>query len=185
MSEFNQIEFLKSNLFDNQTSEYCYLGVFDRQVLTNFRKKILTITNKDKQAQRKTFYIFIELAQNVSFYSEDRDTKENKGKGSLLVGEYENCFFFTIGNFIKNDAFSVLEKKCQIINSLDRDRLRELKRTQRNLIPGTNGGAHIGLIMVALTSKKNINMKVEKINDNISFFSIKVEIDKTKDKIKL
>jgi len=184
MNEFDQIKFLKSNLLDNQIPEYLYSGVFDRQVLTNFRKKVLKITNKDKQAQRKTFYIFIELAQNVSYYSEDRDLEQDKGKGSLLLGETEKHFFFSIGNFIKNEALSVLEKKCEIINSLDRDRLRELKRTQRNLIPGTNGGAHIGLIMVALTSQKKINIKIEKINDKISFFSIKVEIDKTKNKIK-
>jgi len=181
MNEFNQIEFLKSNLFENQIPEYCYSGVFDRQVLTNFRKKVLKITNKDKKAQRKTFYIFIELAQNVSYYSEDRDKQDKcKGKGSLLIGEEDKVFFFTIGNVIKNEALNVLEKKCQIINSLERDKLRELKRTQRNLIPGTNGGAHIGLIMVALTSQKKINMKIKKINDKISFFSIKVEIDKTK-----
>ncbi len=180
MVDFNQIEFLKYNLKDNQKPEYLYSGVFDRQVLTGFRKKVLKLTRKDQQAQRKTFYIFIELAQNVFYYSEERDKKEDKGKGSLLIGEDDSGFFFTIGNFIKNDALAVLEKKCEIINSLDRDALREFKRTQRNLIPGTNGGAHIGLIMVSLTSKKKINIKTNKINDRISFFSIKVEIDKTK-----
>lgn len=175
--DFDKIEFLKLSLNKDQEPVHVYSGAFNRKVLTGFRTKVLKFTHKFKQSQRKVFYIFIELAQNVGYYSLEKD-KEDKGKGALMLGEDENSFFFTIGNMIDNNSLKVLEKKCEIINSLDRENLRELKRKQRNLIPGTNGGAHIGLIMVALTSQKKLNIRTEKINDEVSFFSIKVEIDK-------
>ncbi len=73
----------------------------------------------------------------------------------------------------------MLEKKCKIINSLDRKSLREFKIYQRNLIQGTNGGAHIGLIMVALTTRKKIELYTYSIENNNNFFSINVKVNKT------
>ncbi len=180
MEYFNQIDFLKKELPKSYSPVFLYTGVFDRVVLTDFRKKILQLTKDDLQAQQKIFYVFVELAQNVSFYSSERDKESKRGKGSLIIGENDEIFFFSIGNAIINNALRVLEKKCEILNSLDKESLKELKSKQRNLIPGTNGGAHIGLIMVSLASRKKLHIKAKKINDDISFFSIKVEINKTK-----
>ena len=59
--------------------------------------------------------------------------------------------------------------------------LREFKIYQRNLIPGTNGGAHIGLIMVSLTTRKKIDLDTYLIKMKDNFFSINVKMSKKAD----
>ena len=181
MNSLNQIEFIKSTLQDDFKIEFSYDGSFNRVVFSTFRKKLLLLTKDDPYVQRKIFYIFVELAQNVAYYSSDREFYQGKdvGKGAIVIGESPDCFYFTLGNVIKKQAIDVLEKKCKIINSLNRDSLREFKRQQRNLIPGTNGGAHIGLIMVSLTTRKKLDINIIQLDETFSYFSINVKINKT------
>ncbi len=158
-----------------------YFGAFDRDIIVkNLIPKLNTITKKYFIAQRKLTYVFIELAQNVGFYSDEKKEVNNKniGAGGLLFFETPETLGFIIGNLINNKAFEVLKHKTQIINNMSREELRKLKRQQRNLIPGTNGNAHIGLIMVALTVKQPLDIFYKKINDNFNFFAIKVEVNK-------
>ncbi len=160
---------------------YTYEGIFDKDVISLFSKKIGLVTKYFPRSQKRLFPVFIELSQNISFYSYQRhmvgDDKET-GVGTLLIGETPDCFYFIVGNEIAKKPLEVLTKKCEIINSLEREELREYKRQQRNLIPGTNGGAHIGLIMVSLTTKRPLNIKVFEIEPNHFYFSILVEVEK-------
>ncbi|RLD77713.1 MAG: hypothetical protein DRJ10_11465, partial [Bacteroidetes bacterium] len=79
---------------------------------------------------------------------------------------------------VQNDDIVSIIEKSEIINSLDREELREYKRQQRKLPPGKRGGAHIGLIQVALTSANPLDIEVNPVDDDHSFFSIAVKIDK-------
>ncbi len=161
---------------------YTFEGIFDKDVISIFSKKITLLTKFHPKAQKRLFTVFIELAQNVGYYSDLRmkiaDEKET-GVGGLIIGENSEIFFFIIGNKITEKALEVLHKKCEIINSLDREELREFKRQQRNLIPGTNGGAHIGLILVALTTKRPLNVTIFDLKNEESLFTIVVEVNKT------
>ena len=178
MNEFNQIEFIKSKLKKQYKILHSYEGKFEKSIISKYRKKLLELTKENKPAQRKIFYVFVELTQNVAYYSNIRDKETNIGKGTLLIGENSDSYFFVVGINIEKNEINVLKKKCEIINSLNRDSLRKFKRQQRNLIPGTNGGAHIGLIMVALTTRKKLFIDISEFDKNSSYFFLKVEIDK-------
>jgi len=173
-----------NNRYKQFEAVYMYDGVFDKDIISLYSKKITALTKYNPRAQKRLFTVFIELAQNVAYYSNERkkiaDDNET-GVGGLIIGETPECFYFMIGNNIKDKPLEVLSKKCEIINSLDREELREYKRQQRNLIPGTNGGAHIGLILVSLTTKRPLNIRVYKIENSHDFlFTIVVEVDKVK-----
>jgi len=184
MEKTNKIEIL-NNLIKERYKEfdtiYTYEGIFDKDVISLFSKKLSVITKYNPRSQKRLFPVFIELAQNVSYYSDSRnvigDDKET-GVGTLIIGENPDYFYFVVGNEIGLKPLEVLSKKCEIINSLERDELREYKRQQRNLIPGTNGGAHIGLIMVSLTTKRPLNMKIYEFKKNKYYFTILVEVEK-------
>ncbi len=79
------------------------------------------------------------------------------------------------GNLVKTDDIITIIEKSEVINSLDREELREYKRQQRKLPPGKKGGAHIGLIQVALTSSNPLDIEVNPVDDKHSFFSIAVK----------
>jgi len=187
MKKIQELELLIENINEKyKTYEIVYMfeGVYDKDIISLFSKKLTTLTKFYPRAQKRLFTVFIELAQNVAYYSDLRikvgDDKET-GVGGLIIGETPDSFYFIIGNKIQDKPLDVLYKKCEIINSLDREELREFKRQQRNLITGTNGGAHIGLILVSLTTKRPLNVKVHKLEEtNEHFFTILVEVDKIK-----
>ncbi len=171
------------NLFDfhnllNKNIQLSYKGPFDRHILYplgNYIKKNLTAGNR-------IFGIFIELAQNITYYSAETTDSVEDGKtygvGTLVIGEYDDYYTFATGNAVKNDCIIPIIEKCEIINSLDREELRDYKRKQRRLPRGQKGGAHIGLIQVALTSMYPLDFQVTPIDESTSFFSIFVKIDK-------
>ncbi len=158
-----------------------YKGPIDDRILQAVGFYIEGLLKATPKAGRKVFKIFIELAQNISYYSAETsilpDNKEI-GTGMVLINESNDYYTFMTGNLVKNDDIVSIIEKSEIINSLDHDELRQYKREQRKLPPGRKGGAHIGLIQVALTSANPLDIEVSPIDDEHSFFSIAVKIDK-------
>lgn len=175
------------SLFDferifNDEIRVSYRGPFDKHVLALLGDYINLIFGKDPDAGRKMFKIFLELAQNISYYSFDRSklspNEEDSGVGVLMIRETDNNYFIHVGNQILiNDVIPIIEK-CEYINTLNKEELREYKRKQRLQAPGVKGGAHIGLIQVALTSANPLEFKVTYLDEKVSFFEVKVNINK-------
>ncbi len=181
MSTTNLTNLYEHLNFVNKNVKISYKGPVDDRILALIGNYIEAILGKYPKASRKLFRIFIELAQNISYYSAEKiDLGESKeiGLGTLLISEYDDNFTFITGNSVYNDNIIPLIEKCEFINSLDRESLREYKRAQRKMPQGTLGNAHIGLIQVALTSAHPLDLEVSPVDDNISYFSIAVKIDK-------
>lgn len=159
-----------------------YKGPIDEKILQVIGYYIEEILGKHPKAGKKVFKIFIELAQNISYYSAEKnifkDGTKEIGVGMVVIGETSDSYTFLTGNLVKNDDISAVIDKSELINSLNRDELREYKRKQRNLPHSIKGGANIGLIQVALTSSNPLNIELSPIDDDHSFFSIAVKIDK-------
>ncbi|OQX99263.1 MAG: hypothetical protein B6I24_02975 [Bacteroidetes bacterium 4572_128] len=158
-----------------------YKGPFDRHILFVIGDYIKTTIGKNSKASKKIFNIFIELAQNISYYSAEinkLDEKKEIGVGTLVIGDHKNYYTFRTGNVVKKNDIIPIINKCELINSLDRDSLRKFKREQRALPPSENDGAHIGLIKVALTSSNPLDFQITNIDDDFSYFSISVKINK-------
>jgi len=158
-----------------------YKGPFDKLILFTLGTYIEQILEAEIATAKKLFKIFIELAQNIAYYSAETDgyTKgESVGIGSLVIGRYEKYYNFVTGNVIDNQQVTPLVEKCKTINLLSRDKLREYKRLQRSQPRGDRGSAHIGLIQVALYSGKPLDVQVTQIDDKKSFLAIGVKIQK-------
>ena len=168
----------------NPNIQVSYKGPIDERILSIIGNYIELVVD-DPVVSKKIFKIFIELAQNISFYSAEKsrlgDKKSEIGAGTIVIGDFKEYYTFVTGNNVKNADIIPLIEKCEIINSLDREGLRKYKREQRKLPPGRMGGAHIGLIQVALTSANPLDIEVQPVDDKHSFFSIAVRIDKQKE----
>lgn len=180
--EYNRnIDLSQFHNLKNYETLITYSGPFDKFIIFQLGNKIKKLTKERPTISKKIFKIFIELAQNVAYYSAERSQisdEAHTGVGSLVIGDSDDYYVFATGNLVKTKNTGVLQKKCEIINSLDRHALRKFKRDQRNLIPGTNGGAHIGLIMIALITSKQLDIQFTKVDDIYSYFSIAVKIRK-------
>jgi hypothetical protein len=177
---------LNSNILDlyrtfGDNTPLSYKGPIDDHILQVIGTYIEGLLKHSPKAGKKVFKIFIELAQNISYYSAERSKLANNkdiGTGMVLISEQLDYYTFMTGNLVKTDDIISIIEKSEVINSLDREELREYKREQRKLPPGKKGGAHIGLIQVALTSSNPLDIEVNPVDDEHSFFSIAVKIDK-------
>ena len=175
----------KEKLLETLKAEYSsigYYGPFDGKVLSTFAKSMEEkIMVENGTVAKKIFKIFIELAQNISLYSQERvvsDASTFTGYGLFIIREYKDYYWILTGNkATSNDAFLAAEK-CKTINSFSREELREYKRMLRRKPANDAGGGNIGLIQVALLSNNKIQYQINKIDENNSFLTIAVEVPK-------
>jgi len=158
-----------------------YKGPFNNKILSGIGSYIREILVDNPELSYKVFSIFIELAQNIYFHSEDIPTlisKPSAKYGTLLIEEYGNEIIISAGNFIKNEDIEDMQKQVDKINSLDNDNLRKFKKDMRKLERGVHGEANIGLIQVALTSASPIVLETNTVKENYSFITISTTITK-------
>ena len=158
-----------------------YKGPVTDVILAEISRDIRTKLEGNPKVSKKLFAIFIELAQNILYYSSEQIFFADKRDrvGTILITQADNHFTFGCGNMVENKYIEELVESCDKINSLDREELREYKRETRSSPKKERSkGAGIGLIQVALTSGNPLQVESHPIDETYSFFSISVIIDK-------
>lgn len=161
-----------------------YKGPFDESILNRISDFIRQKSKGSQRSAKKLFAIFIELAQNISYYSEEfnkfGDDEIKHGIGTVVIREKENKFIFTAGNLIQKHKGNEILKRCNKINTLDSDGLRALRKEIRLLpIREDQKGASIGLIQVALKSEHPLKVELQDLKDETNaFMVISTYIDK-------
>lgn len=156
-----------------------YKGPFLEEILAKLSDIIRDTFTQDPVLSRKLLAVFLEFAQNVYYYSAEtiKIGEKEYGIGSVGVSRHEDSFKFTTGNFVPNQYLDKLIESCELINSMDRDELRKLKRDTRSAGPGERSrGAGIGLIQVALTAGEPIEYEAIPHDDINSFFFLTAKI---------
>lgn len=175
--KFNLFEFHK--MFDKDIL-MLYKGPFEKHILSVFTNYIDGILIKYPHLSKKIFSIFIELAQNIIYYSaEHKELGESStGVGTLAIAELNDDYTFFTGNTVYSKNIIPFVERCQMINSLNRDELRNFKRKQLNLPSGPHDTANIGLIQVALAADGSIDFEFTNIDKEFAFISITVKVSK-------
>lgn len=161
-----------------------YKGPITHLVLGEISQTVRQYLTTSPRINRKLFSIFIELAQNVAYYSSERNYIGNEqygpGIGTIIIKELENHYRVISGNIVTNEDAAKIFLKSETVNSLDREGLREYKRAMRG--DGNNlQKGNIGLIQIALTSHSKLDVKITPLNDKNSFFSVAVDVFKNYD----
>ena len=158
-----------------------YKGPFDKNAMSLIGNYIRGIISMNPRASKKVFKVFIELAQNIAQYSAEKNIIGDfigAGVGSLVIVGFQDYFQIVTGNLIKNENLGPVIDKCELINTLDKEGLRKLKREQLKQNEYHRTGADIGLIQLAITSDNPLDIEVKPIDQKLSFFTIRVKIDK-------
>ena len=158
-----------------------YKGPFLEDILSKLSEIIRESFTSDVVLSRKLLSVFLEMAQNVYFYSsESINIGEKKyGIGSVMVVQKGDLYTFRTGNYVLLDYVETLAKSCELVNSLDRDALRQLKRDVRtSQTDERSRGAGIGLIQIALTTSSQIEYEYVAVDEKNAFFSISINISK-------
>ena len=96
-----------------------------------------------------------------------------------MIGKHDNEYIITTGNPIGNDKVPGLNGKLEQINGLDKEGLKALyKDIIKNGDLSDKGGAGLGFVDMARKSGQKLEFDFEKINDKVSFFSLKTTISR-------
>jgi hypothetical protein len=161
-----------------------YKGPFDEHILSNISSQLRRKFSDNPRAGAKLFAIFIELAQNISYYSAESnffydEEGQKNGVGTVVIIDREDAIVFSAGNLVKSAQVVEIIAKCQEINTLSFEELRALKRDTRSTerTEGQKGG-NIGLIHVALKSENPLEVEAKVVDEHHSFFMISATIQK-------
>jgi len=132
---------------------------------------------------KRLFAIMVEMAQNILFYSQEREispaTGVNVGVGIILVQQMPTLYQIICGNKISVEQKERLQTQCTKVNGMGQEELREYYSQQRRkMVQEGSKGAGLGLIDIAKRSKNPLAFDFHTIEDNSYFFSLAAQINR-------
>jgi hypothetical protein len=153
-------------------------------------KSILTMAERNLESsgeestiKKKMFNVMVEALQNIVKHSDDsRDGDANHHAAIFLIGHERSQYSIMSGNPVKNENLPSLRTALEHINALDKDGLKELyKEIIKNTTISVKGGAGLGFVDMARKSGEKLEWAFIPMNEEQSFFCLKVNIAKTSD----
>jgi hypothetical protein len=148
--------------------------------LAEMFKRMFAFSYNGQKTVKKVFSIFIELAQNIYLYSAKRAVVDKKEVGvGIIVIEKSNSFYrIKSGNLISNTAIGPLVDKISHINSLEKDKLKDLYNQQLKS-PREKGktGGGVGLITIVRKSGNPLGVILDTIDTDQTFIELSAKVD--------
>lgn len=152
-----------------------YEGEITHQVtkaFTSLAENNMEAEAEDGNVQRKVFHVMVECLQNIGKHA-DKVGNEKEGRGIFVVSRGEEEYNVTTGNIVENDKIEHLRASLELINSLDKEGLKELyKRQIRGGTISDKGGAGLGFIDIARKTGNKLHYHFLSIDENRSFFML-------------
>ncbi len=165
---------------------FCYSGPIAQTSIEGVGvtlRKNLEAEEAGNTTTLSVFSIFIEQVQNILNYSAEKLNRDEQDENELRVGivvighEQSGDYFVYCGNKIYHQDIARLKNSIDDIRNLNKDELKVLYRERRKMENEPGGkGAGLGLIEMARRSAAPIDYSFEEIDDEFSFFSIKVVV---------
>ncbi len=153
-------------------------GVLSQDIITEFGTMIKSSLSAETNT-RKIFAVFIEMAQNILHYSNERNKATDEGVGIMTLKEVEDTFYLSSGNIILKPNAEKIKSKCEIVNSSNKEELKAMHQDQiRKGRPEGSKGAGLGLIDIARKVDGPINCIIDSIDSNNSFITLTVTFKK-------
>ena len=167
---------------DIEDSLVYYRGPFTEEVLIKFNRFLKGESSIPPRTTNKIFSVFVELAQNISKYSvESNHFKDEKGNGVGVFAIYREGENYIIksGNLVEVETGHTLQQRCEELNQLDIEGLKEMRRSINSTpLPNNPRGGNIGLIQVSLKSKSKLRTTLMPTgNEKYVFFSISITLE--------
>ncbi len=167
--------------FINDDSIYSYLGSLSQDDLDKILIEAEDSVEKSlrtKLASKKVYNILIESLQNIQKYLMQNVDEGDNFVFFVGVSNCGNQCHITTGNYIlKTDVVSV-ESRLQIINSLNKDEIRNLYQSVLSTgKQSKSGGAGLGFIDMARRSSGKLVYDFEPVNSEYSFFTLQLNVN--------
>ncbi len=161
-----------------------YEGSFSQEItkaVLSMAERKMDDAHEEANVKKKVFNIMVECLQNVCKHGSESGIEEKNADGVswgiIMVGQQDNSYYITTGNYINNNSVEGLKSKLMEISTLDKDGLKELyKLIIKSGAISDKGGAGLGLVDIARKAGSKIEYDFEKVNDTHSFYSLLIRI---------
>ena len=142
----------------------------------------LESSGEENGIKKKIFNVMVEALQNIVKHSDEtKDGECNHHAAIFLIGHEKSQYSIMSGNPVKNVNIPTLRSALDRINGLDKEGLKELyKEIIKNTTISDKGGAGLGFVDMARKSGEKLEWAFVPMNDEFSFFCLKVNIAKAK-----
>ncbi|MDM8522905.1 SiaB family protein kinase [Desulfococcaceae bacterium HSG8] len=157
---------------------FCLSGPISQNLVaeigTTLEQK-MTLEETSKATVLRVFSTVVENAQNIIRYSDEKE--EELSLGIIAVGHKNSHYFVLCGNMVENTKITRLTDKLTKLQDMNRDELKkEYRKRRREPPPPDSIGAGLGFIDMAKKASEPIEFDFKKINEDFSFFSMKIVI---------
>ncbi len=157
-----------------------HFGEFSQDLvnsITNGVEETMLSMNDKKGTIKKMFSILVEGLQNIRLHGV-RDELDNQSS-FVIIAQDEKEYLVTFGNLVLKENWPGIEEKIKLINSYTEEEVKNLyMEVLTNGVISNKGGAGLGFITMAMKSKNKLSYRMDKINEDLSCFSVEVKIDR-------
>jgi len=153
-----------------------YEGEITHQITKAFTSLTETNMQLDEEShatQKKVFHVMVECLQNLGKHADSMDSTDGvkDGRGVFLLCKNDDEYTITTGNILTKTKVPKMIEILEKINSLDKDRLKQLYKQQiKEGRLSNKGGAGLGFIDIAKKTGNKLHYNFITINDEFSFF---------------
>jgi len=164
---------------DSQESKviFSFKGRFSQEILTELGSMIRTSLQAETKI-KKIFGVFIEISQNILYYSDEREVGprgDEGGVGVVLFRESSSDYMLSSGNLVLIEKIPSMKEKIEKVNSMNKEQLKEYYQQQlRKERPETSKGAGVGLIDIARKIDSPLYYQFIPVNEKYSFYTMSI-----------
>lgn len=166
---------------------------FKGEITSDLLTSILHITEtkldriqEEPKIKKKVFNVLVECLQNLYHHIDEMKSLDQaffediigESKAAILmIGKDGSNYCILTGNYILTEKVEAFRKKLEKINSLSKE---ELKLMYQDILSNEGfsqkGGGGLGMIDIVRKSGQKLDFSFQTINDNFSFFSLRIKI---------
>jgi Family of unknown function (DUF6272) len=176
MNELTAYGFAK--LVEENNIVLAFQGMMTNDILALIGKN-LQKKHPDQVASKRVFSIVVELAQNINLYSSEKSYSESDkrevGRGIIVISETADFHVVSSGNLIENRNVDDLVNRCQAVNQLSAQELRDYFIEQRRLPEDQDS---VGLVEMVRKSGTPLAFEMIDTDNGQTFFALSVKVSK-------
>jgi hypothetical protein len=143
----------------------------------DFAELKLSEEDIEGRQRKRVFSTLVELLDNVGNYSPGREVEEKYGKPFAMIRLVDKVYLITTGNLIPNSKVKLLNEKLEIVNSLDKQGLKEMFiKSLTDQESDTDSTGNLGLIEMVKKSGSKLEYLFEEINEEYSYYTLTVSV---------
>ena len=159
-----------------------HFGEFSQELVNTISNDVemFMLDSGDKKGTvKRMFSILVEGLQNIRLHGER--AKDGHQTSFFAIDQGQDFYKIALGNLVFSKSNKNIESRITDINKMTREEVKALyMEVLTNGIISNKGGAGLGFITMAMKSGNELGYFFDKINDDLSCFTLIITLERKK-----